>query len=38
MCVGCLAQYPLQEVRQKLSGPYGTMLAWLKLDAFLSQV
>ena len=24
---------PSQEVRQKLSGPYGTMLAWLKLDA-----
>ena len=24
---------PSKEVRQKLSGPYGTMLAWLKLDA-----
>ena len=24
---------PSPEVRQKLSGPYGTMLAWLKLDA-----
>ncbi len=24
---------PSQKVRQKLSGPYGTMLAWLKLDA-----
>ena len=24
---------PSREVRQKLSGPYATMLAWLKLDA-----